>query len=192
MLTHSDWHDFTVSVLKCKEVRKIYRDHPHCPKMLKLYCIILPLCFYISFTLHNSIHHPNNVTSITAIGTNHAKILAGLKDSQLQNKLAKSKAKKWTTMARFCRMWQIWLLTLKGHVGIHSQHSKSNMFHPQILVPLTGPTSQLQKAHNNHQLNRKSPNVGIARENTTKRTAQQCPSKVLPQNINPQRKNSIT
>ena len=55
MPTHGDWHDFTVSVLKCKEIRKIYRDHSHCPKILKLYCIILLLCFYISFTLHNSL-----------------------------------------------------------------------------------------------------------------------------------------
>ena len=54
MLTHGDWHDFTLSVLKCKEIRKIYRDHPYCPKILKLYHIILPLCFYISFTLHNN------------------------------------------------------------------------------------------------------------------------------------------
>ena len=39
------------------------------------------------------IHHKSNMTSISAIGTNHAKILTGLKDSRLQNKLAKSKAK---------------------------------------------------------------------------------------------------
>ena len=46
MLTHGDWHDFTVSVLKCKEVRKIHRDHPY---GLKFYCIILLLCVI----LHN-------------------------------------------------------------------------------------------------------------------------------------------
>ena len=40
------------------------------------------------------------MSSITAIGTNHAKILTSLKDSRLQNKLAESKAKKWTTMAQ--------------------------------------------------------------------------------------------
>ena len=27
MLTHGDWHDFTVSILECKEIMKIYRDH---------------------------------------------------------------------------------------------------------------------------------------------------------------------
>ena len=47
MLTHGDWHDFTLSVLKCKEVRKIYRDHPY---GLKPYHIILPY----HFILHNS------------------------------------------------------------------------------------------------------------------------------------------
>ena len=55
------------------------------------------------------------------------------------------------------RCQQIWLLTSKGHVGTHSQHSKFNMFHLQILVLLTGPTSQLQKAYNNWQLNQEKP-----------------------------------
>ena len=48
MLTHSDWHDFTLSVLKCKEVRKIYRDHPY---GLKPYHIIWPY----HFILHNNV-----------------------------------------------------------------------------------------------------------------------------------------
>ena len=39
------------------------------------------------------IHHTNDMSSITAIGTNHAKILTDLKDSGLCNKLAESKAK---------------------------------------------------------------------------------------------------
>ena len=47
MLTHGDWHDFTVSVLECKEVRKIYREHPY---GLKFYHIILPLCFILQNT----------------------------------------------------------------------------------------------------------------------------------------------
>ena len=38
--------------------------------------------------------------SIPAIGTNHAKILTGLRDSRLCNKLAESKAKKWTNMSQ--------------------------------------------------------------------------------------------
>ena len=46
------------------------------------------------------IHNTSNMTSIPAIGTNHAKILTGLRDSRLCNKLAESKAKKWTTMCQ--------------------------------------------------------------------------------------------
>ena len=46
------------------------------------------------------IHHASNMSLITAIGTNHVKISTSLKDSGLQNKLAKSNAKKWTTMAQ--------------------------------------------------------------------------------------------
>ena len=45
MVTHGYWHDFTVLILKCKEVMKIYRDHPY---GLKLYCFVLPYCFYIT------------------------------------------------------------------------------------------------------------------------------------------------
>ena len=54
------------------------------------------------------------------------------------------------------------------------------MSHHQILVPLTGPTGQLQKVHNNHPLDRKNQNVGIARVNTTKRTVLQPPNQVPP------------
>ena len=46
------------------------------------------------------IHNTSNMTSIPAIGTNHAKFLTGLRDSRLCNKLAESKAKKWTTMSQ--------------------------------------------------------------------------------------------
>ena len=40
------------------------------------------------------------MSAITAIGTNHTKILTGLKDKKLHNKLAESKAKKWNNMAQ--------------------------------------------------------------------------------------------
>ena len=40
MLTHGDWHDFTLSVLKCKEVRKMYRDHPYGPKAIMYHSTI--------------------------------------------------------------------------------------------------------------------------------------------------------
>ena len=46
------------------------------------------------------IHHTSDMSSITTIGTNHAEILTGLKDSRLQNILTESKAKNWTTMAQ--------------------------------------------------------------------------------------------
>ena len=46
------------------------------------------------------IHHTINMTSVSAIGTNHTKILTGLKESRLCNKLAESKAKKWTNMVQ--------------------------------------------------------------------------------------------
>ena len=38
--------------------------------------------------------------SISAAGTSHAKILTGLKDGKLCNKLAESKAKKWNNMVQ--------------------------------------------------------------------------------------------
>ena len=37
---------------------------------------------------------------ISALCTNHAKILTGLKDGRLHNKLAESKANKWMNMAQ--------------------------------------------------------------------------------------------
>ena len=46
------------------------------------------------------IHNTCNTTSIQAIGSNHTKIFTGLQDSRLCNKLAESKAKKWTTMSQ--------------------------------------------------------------------------------------------
>ena len=46
------------------------------------------------------IHHTNDMLSISAIGTNHAKILASLKGGRLHNKLAKSKAKKLINMVQ--------------------------------------------------------------------------------------------
>ena len=46
------------------------------------------------------IHHMTDMANISAISTSHAKILTGLKDGRLCNKLAKSKAKKWTNMSQ--------------------------------------------------------------------------------------------
>ena len=46
------------------------------------------------------IHHTNDLSSISAIGTYHAKILTGLRDVRLHNKLTVSKAKKWINMSQ--------------------------------------------------------------------------------------------
>ena len=46
------------------------------------------------------IHHTTNMSSISAIGTNHTKILTGLKDGRLHNKLTESTAKKWINMVQ--------------------------------------------------------------------------------------------
>ena len=50
------------------------------------------------------IHHTNDMSSITAIGKNHAKILTGLKDSRLHNKLAEPKPKNGLIWHRSSRM----------------------------------------------------------------------------------------
>ena len=65
-------------------------------------------------------------------------------------------------------------------MGTHSQLSKFNMFHPQILVLLTDPTSQLQETYISCQIDKKNPSVGIVRANTTKRIVQQAPNQIPP------------
>ena len=52
------------------------------------------------------------------------------------------------------------------------------MFHPQTLVLLTDPTSQLQETYSNHQIDRRNPNAGIVRVNTTKKIVQQPPNQI--------------
>ena len=46
------------------------------------------------------IHNTSDMTSIPATGTNHSKILTGLRDSRLHNKLVESKTKKCPTMSQ--------------------------------------------------------------------------------------------
>ena len=55
---------------------------------------------HIAQDILECVHHTNNMTSISAIVTNHAKMLTGLKDSRLRNKLAKPKAKMWINMVQ--------------------------------------------------------------------------------------------
>ena len=104
------------------------------------------------------------MSSITTIGMNHMKILTGLKDSRLHNKLAKSKAKKWVNMgtgssghSRYGHG------LLKDHVAIPYQPLKCNTFQLLIPVTLTGPASHLQKVCNNHQHEQINLNVGIVK-----------------------------
>ena len=54
------------------------------------------------------IHHTNNMSEITAIGTNHTKILTGLTDKNLHSKLAESKQRNGTTWHRSYKMLLRW------------------------------------------------------------------------------------
>ena len=86
------------------------------------------------------IHYTNDKSSILAIGTNHAKILTGLKDGKLCNKLADSKARKWTNMAQvlqditdmevnFERSRGYSILSFEvNHTSSYNNHN-SNQFH---------------------------------------------------------------
>ena len=129
------------------------------------------------------IHHTSDMSSITAIGTNHAKILTGLNNSRL----AELKAKNWITMA------QVLQDVVDMVVDFKRSHGYSlpmfNVFHTRILVPLTGPTSHLQKAYNNCQHDQINPNVGIAMEITSKRTVPQ-PLNMVPRSTKQRRKSS--
>ena len=97
------------------------------------------------------IHHTNDMSSISAICTNYAKILTGLRDDKLCNKLAESKSKKGPTWCRFCRTLQTWLSTLKGPEATLYHLLKSTTHHLiriTVQVTFTGPTNSLQKRHN--------------------------------------------
>ena len=113
-----------------------------------------------------SIHHTNNMTSISAIGTNHTKILTGLKDSRLHNKLAESQAKNGPTWCRFCKTLQTWLLTSKGTKVTVCRLLKLTKLHPIIvilLITFSGPPNHLQERSNNHASKQTNLNVDIVR-----------------------------
>ena len=59
------------------------------------------------------IHHTNNMSKITAIGTKHAEILTSLKDKKLYSKLAESKVKKWSSLAQVLLMLLRWPSVLR-------------------------------------------------------------------------------
>ena len=100
------------------------------------------------------IHHTNDVSSVTSIGTNHAKSLTGLKDGKLCNKLAESKAKEWTNVVQVLQNVLKWQSTSRGQEGT-LYHLLKLIIHQLIaiailiLVSITGPPSYLQKKHSN-------------------------------------------
>ena len=132
------------------------------------------------------------MTSIPTIGTNHVKILTGLKDSRLRNKLAKSKAKKWTTMSQvlqdvadmavdFERSCGYSLPTFKVQY-VSSANSSSSYRSNRLTTKNTQqPSAQQEK-----------PKCWHCQGEHYKKTVQQPPSKTLPQSTNPPRKSSIT
>ena len=91
------------------------------------------------------IHHTTDMATFSAIVTNHAKILTGLKDGRLHNKLAKSKAKKWTNMSQVLQDVANMAVDFESLVVIHFLPLRCNTFHQIHLVPLSGPTGSLQK-----------------------------------------------
>ena len=92
------------------------------------------------------------MSSVTAIGTNHAKLLTGLKDGKLCSKLAESKAKKWTNMAKVLQDIAKWQSTSKGPEGTHYHLLKLTIYQfiaitILIIVSIIGPASYLQNKH---------------------------------------------
>ena len=138
------------------------------------------------------IHHTSNMSSITAIGTNHVKILTSLKDSRLQNKLAKSKAKKWTTMAQ----------VLQDVVDMDIDFKRSCGYSlPTFDIQYVSSINSSSSYRSN-----KPPSKGIQQPSTQpekpkcwhcqgehfKKDCSTAPKQSSPQNTNPQRKNSVT
>ena len=93
------------------------------------------------------IDHTTDMATISAIGTNHAKILTGLKDGRLCNKLAESKVKKWTNMSQVLQDVADMAIDFKRSCGYSLPTLRCNTFHQICLVPLSGPTGSLQKIH---------------------------------------------
>ena len=126
------------------------------------------------------IHNTNDMTSILAIGTNHAKILTGLRDNRLHNKLAESKAKKWTTMSQALQDIADMAIVFERSCGyslpafkvqyVSSTNSSSSY---RSNKPATRNIQQLS----NQQ---EKPKCWHCQVNSTKRTVQQPPNQVPP------------
>ena len=100
-------------------------------------------------------HSTSDMTSIPAIDTNHAKILIGLRDGRLCNKLAESKAKKWTTMSQVLQDVADMAIDFERSCGYSFPTFKVQYISPANSSSLLGPTSHLQEMCNNHQTDRK-------------------------------------
>ena len=106
--------------------------------------------------------------------------------------MAKTKAKKWTTMSQ----------VLQDVAGMAIDFERSHGYSlPTFEVKYVSSTNSSSSYRSNRlttksiqqsSTDRINQNVGIARDNTTKRTVQQPPSQVPPQNTNPPRKSSVT
>ena len=126
------------------------------------------------------------MTSISTIGTNHVKILTGLKDSRLRNKLAKSKAKKWTTMSQ----------VLQDVADMAVDFKRSCWYSlPTFKVQYVSSTNS-SSSYRSKRRATKSTQLSACQERPKCWHCQQehykkSPSEVLPQNTNPQRKSNI-
>ena len=133
------------------------------------------------------------MTSISAICTSHAKILTGLKDSRLRNKLVKSKAKKkWTTMSQvlqdiadmavnFKRLCGYSLPTFKVQYVSSTNSSSSYRSNRPTTKNTQQPSAWQEK-----------PQCWHCKGEHYKKDCPTAPSKTLPQSTNPPRKSSIT
>ena len=86
------------------------------------------------------------MSSISAIVTNHSKILTGLRDVRLHNKLAESKSKKWINMVQVLQDTTDMAITLRDPEVTLCQLLKLIKLHLTItvvLLILTGPPNHL-------------------------------------------------
>ena len=65
MLTHSHCHDFVLLIPICEEVKKIYRDHSHHPKIL--------------------LHHTNLYYTTSPLAKKHFLLLTCIYNSSINN-----------------------------------------------------------------------------------------------------------
>ena len=98
------------------------------------------------------IHYTNEMSSILAMGTDHAKILTSLKDGKFHSKLAASKAKEWTNMVQVLQDIMDIAVNFERSRGYSLPSLKFTthcLIIITILISFTGPASHLQKRCNN-------------------------------------------